>query len=113
MSLSAEDRSRRASIAALTRSASEDGAAMSEKARATFRDSFDLGGQQCRLCGIHPVIDPGLPAAERSRRGHASYLAHMKRLSALALRRRNAVEELAGGLEVIRAQIEQLADEAL
>lgn len=61
----------RARIAALTRSAQEpSGAAMTEKARRTFRDSF------------YDATDPELPEAERRRQGEAAYRAHMRTIAA-------------------------------
>jgi hypothetical protein len=63
---------------------------MTEKARTTFRDSFDKG-HKCKLCP-ETVIDQSLPAAERRRKAEAAYTAHMTRLShRRAVIRRQAV----------------------
>jgi hypothetical protein len=63
-------RTQQAKLAALTRSASEpSGAAMTEKARATFRQSF------------YDATDPDLPEAERQRQAEAAYRAHMRKIA--------------------------------
>lgn len=73
-------RSQRARIAALARIAKEpSGAAMTEQARTTFRDSFYVG-HECDLCP-RIEIDQALPAAEITRMGDAAYRLHMSRMS--------------------------------
>lgn len=73
-------RSQRARIAALSRVAAEpSGTAMTETARRTFRDSFDVR-HECSFCGV-VEIDQALPAKERRRQAKAAYRAHMTRLS--------------------------------
>lgn len=70
MSSDAKERSQRARIAALARVAQEpSGAAMTERARSTFRQSF------------YDATDPALPEAERQRQADAAYRLHMTRVS--------------------------------
>ena len=52
---------------------------MTERARRSFRDSFETR-HQCGLCGT-VEIDQALPAADRRRMAEAAYRAHMTRLS--------------------------------
>lgn len=64
------ERSQRARIAALARSAQEpSGTAMTAAARRTFRQGF------------YDRTDPALPEAERQRQADAAYKLHMTRLS--------------------------------
>lgn len=74
-----------ATIAALARSATEDGAGRLAAANETYRASFRIR-HQCSLCTLIE-IDQTLPAAEIERRGAALYKLHMRRL---ALRRDQA-----------------------
>jgi hypothetical protein len=67
--LTAEQRSSRASIAALTRWSQEDPAANAARGQAGLRAKF------------YNQTDPTLPETERQRRAHAAYRAHMTRLS--------------------------------
>lgn len=110
MPRTAADRSADARIAALSRSAKTDGAAISEPARSAFRRSFDTGGQECSLCGRHPVIDPGLPGPEIARRSAAAFSAHMGRVSRKARRSAAVIAEQS---EQLAAAAEQLASEAV
>jgi hypothetical protein len=52
---------------------------MTEQARRTFRDSFDVR-HECKLCPL-TEIDQSLPAKERARQSDAAYRAHMTRIS--------------------------------
>jgi hypothetical protein len=67
--LTPAQRSSRARIAALTRWSQEDGKANAERGQAGLRQKF------------YDQTDPSLPEAERQRRAHAAYRAHMARLS--------------------------------
>jgi hypothetical protein len=90
------ERSQRARIAALTRSAQEpSGTAMTEKARSTFWQRF------------YDQTDPGLPEAERERQADAARRLHMTRLShkAALARQRLAVAQHAA----IQAEAEMIA----
>jgi hypothetical protein len=69
VSLTPEQRSTRARIAALTRWAAEDPKANGERGQAGLQRKF------------YNQTDPSLPEAERQRRAHAAYRAHMARLS--------------------------------
>lgn len=89
----ARERSQIARIAALSRSATQPGSEMLAAANRAYRDSFN-SGHECALCK-RVEIDPGLPAAERDRRGEALYRRHMQ---ALALRR-NRNRRVAAALE--------------
>lgn len=100
-------RSQHARIAALSRVAREpSGTAMTEKARRTFRDSFDTG-HSCALCGT-VTIDPGAPAAERRRRAEAAYRAHMTRLSHRRDIMRGRAAKATAAAEEAQAEIDRL-----
>lgn len=107
MALTATERSQRARIAALARSAAEpSGTAMTERARQTFRDSF-LTRHQCDMCGLVEIPE-GAPDAERQRRADAAYSAHMTRLSQrAAVSRRRAAGHLAEA-DQAEAELQQL-----
>jgi len=82
-----------ASIAALSRSATESGADRMAAANRTYRESF-LAGHACALC--KPVeIDQALPAEEIARRGEALYRLHMRRLALRRTQNRRQADELA------------------
>ena len=68
----------RARLGGLTRAALYDGAAVTAKARETFRASF-LAGHSCKVCPEVPV-PAELPPAERQRRADALYAAHYVRI---------------------------------
>jgi hypothetical protein len=107
MPLSAAQRSRNARRAALLRSASADGAAMTATARSAFQDSFLPGGSR-------GGPDPGnLSEAERRRRGRAAYRAYMLGLSAKAAHARRMAAGALADTEAIEAEIAEIADEAL
>jgi hypothetical protein len=83
VSLTPEERTLRARIAALTLHSKVDSRQHTEPARRTFRQSF--------LEQVDPAGE--LPEAERQRRADAAYRAHMTRLalkSARARRKRGA-----------------------
>jgi hypothetical protein len=62
------DRRAVATIAALSRWANEDPKVNAERAQAGLQRKF------------YDTTDPSLPEAERQRRGHAAYRAHMVRI---------------------------------
>jgi hypothetical protein len=94
-------RSQHAQLAALSRAAKEpSGTAMTEQARRTFRDSFDVK-HECKLCGT-VEIDQSLPAKERARQSEAAYRAHMTRIS--HRRRLTHSRELAARRDAYAAQ---------
>lgn len=99
------ERSERARVAALTRSATESGSAISAPARERFLDRFTKPA---------PPGETEDQAAERIRQGRAALRLHMTRLSqkaAAARRAGTAAARLAG--EVERDAAELLADEAV
>lgn len=85
----ATERSQRATIAALARSAREpSGTAMTDKARKTFWDSF------------YDNTDPELPEADRQRQAEAARKLHMTRLShRAALKRSRATDAQRDAIE--------------
>lgn len=92
-------RTQQAKIAAFTRSSREpSGAAMTDKARRTFLDSF------------YEKTDPALPEAERRRQADAAFRAHMRSIA----KRRGTVSRKAGdaaeAIAMIRAAAEEAAD---
>jgi hypothetical protein len=96
MPLSANERSQRATIAALARVAQEpSGTAMTDRARRTFRASF------------YESTDSSLPEAERQRQADAAYKLHMTRLSHRAARSRKRAQ--AATAEAIDAQADVIA----
>jgi len=106
MSSDAAERSARATIAALARSANEpNGAAMLEAANATYRKSF-YSRHECTLCGV-VEIDPALPEKERVRQGDAAYRAHMLRLSRRSARLRSGIEVLTAHADQIDAELQR------
>lgn len=94
-------------IGALHRSATENTTAMTAAARSAYRASFDTGGQDCSVCGTHPVIPPELPAAERERRSAASYRAHLARVSQRAV---EAKRRAAAGAQMVAEAADALAE---
>ena len=100
MSMPSKDteRSQRARIAALARSAQEpSGTAMTEKARSTFRDSF------------YEATDPELPEPERRRQADAAYRLHMTRLSHRAAKTR---QRAAAAMQEAHEALTELAENA-
>lgn len=93
----ASERAAIASIAALSRSATESGRDRLAAANAAYRASFNVR-HECNVCKLIE-IDQTLPAEEVARRGEAAYRLHMRRL---ALRRdrskRLAAEHLANAV---------------
>ncbi len=79
---------------------------MTEKARRTFRDSFDAG-HECAMCGT-VVIDPALPAADRRRMAEAAYRAHMTRLSHKRDVMRGRAAAAAAAAEAAEAELARL-----
>lgn len=100
------ERSERASIAALTRSARTPGAEISAPARRAFLAKF-TDGHQCEHCP-KVVIPPDLSADERARRAQAAMRAHMQRIARLSrVARARARQQLL----IARAAERQLAEE--
>src|ERR1700733_2096049 len=115
MPLTAAERSQNARRAALARSASNDGTAMTEPKRRAFEDSFLPGGSR-------GGADPGnLSEAERQRRGRAAYRAYMLGLSQKAAHARRMAAGALADTEAVEAEIaevvgelaDELADEAI
>jgi hypothetical protein len=93
-----DERRQIASIAALSRSATETGADRLAAANRAWRASFRQG-HQCAHCK-KAVIDQTLPEAEIGRRADALYRLHMKRLAlARSQNRRRADERLNAAIE--------------
>jgi hypothetical protein len=100
-----EERRAIASIAALSRSASESGADRMATANRTWRESFNEG-HSCSVCKKHIAISQALPAGEIARRGDALYRLHMRRLALVRTQgRRKADERLEAALEAEAAAI--------
>jgi hypothetical protein len=70
--LTAAQRSRNASIAALERWSREDPAANATRGQAGLRARFERQAREA---------DPGISDAEAARRGECAYRAHMKRMA--------------------------------
>lgn len=83
----------RARLGGLTRAALYDGAAVTAKARETFRTSF-LTGHRCRVCP-HVEIPADLAPLERQRRADALYQAHYVRVRLARGRKRTTAPEAA------------------
>jgi hypothetical protein len=100
-----EERRAIASIAALSRSATETGADRMASANRTWRETFSRG-HSCSVCKKHIAIDQALPAEEIARRGDALYRLHMRRLALVRTQnRRKADEQLEAALEAKAAAI--------
>lgn len=92
-------RSQQAKIAALTRSSREpSGAAMTERARRKFTDSF------------YEKTDPALPEAERRRQADAAYRAHMRSIARRPAVMRRKAGDAAEVIATIRAAAAEAAD---
>jgi hypothetical protein len=88
-----EERRAIASIAALSRSATESGADRMAAANRVYRESFNAG-HSCQLCKA-VTIDQALAPAEIARRGEALYRLHMRRLALRRSQHQRQADELA------------------
>lgn len=93
-----------ATIAALSRSATENGRDRIASASKAYRDSFRIS-HECPMCK-RVEIDQTLPAGEIERRGQALYRLHMRRL---ALRRDRSRRVAAAAEAAADAADEELA----
>lgn len=98
-----------ASIAALSRSATESGADRLTAANRTYRDSFNTG-HACSLCKAIE-IDQTLPADEIVRRGGALYQLHMRRLALKRTQNRRRADELMAQADEADAELARVAGE--
>lgn len=87
----ASERRAIASIAALSRSASESGRDRLAAANTAYRASFNVR-HECNVCKLIE-IDQTLPADEIARRGEAVYKLHMRRLALRRDRSRRIADE--------------------
>lgn len=79
---------------------------MTETARRTFRDSFDVR-HECARCGT-VEIPQDLPAADRRRMAEAAYRAHMTRLSHSREVMRGRAARAAAAAEQAEAELAEL-----
>jgi hypothetical protein len=98
-----------AKIAALSRSATEDGRERLAKANATYRASFNVR-HECAMC--KPVdIDQSLPPEEIARRGEALYKLHMRRLALRRDRSRRLAAEHQAAADAAEAELASIGSE--
>ena len=94
-----------ATIAALTRAARTDGREISAPARRAFLDSFQVE-HTCRHCGT-VTIDQSLPPDQRARAARAAMSAHFRRLAAVSVAGRSAMDRISGMVGEAEAQLDR------
>lgn len=103
----AADRRAIATIAALSRSATESGTERLAAANAAYRQSFNVG-HECGRCKL-VEIDQALPAEEIARRGEALYRLHMRRLALSRDRGRRLAAEHAAQADEAEHELTRVA----